>query len=85
MPDAEIRQFLVLRLREIAAEKGFGDVDVVDGFHFFESGLLDSFGFINLLTEAEEEFAVEVDFTELEPEEFSTLDGLAATLAGAQR
>lgn len=83
MSTAEIRQFLVVRLREIAAEKGFGDVQIGDGFHFFESGLLDSFGFIGLLTDAEDRFAVAVDFTELEPEAFSTLEGLTATLAAA--
>ncbi|HEX7131032.1 MAG TPA: phosphopantetheine-binding protein [Iamia sp.] len=80
---AEIRQFLVVRLAELAAERGLGDVEIAEGFHFFDSGLLDSFGFINLLTDAEEEFSVEVDFTELDPEEFSTLDGLTATLAQA--
>jgi acyl carrier protein len=80
---AEIRRFLVARLTDVAAEKGFGDVEIVDGFHFFDSGLLDSFGFINLLTDAEEEFSVEIDFTELEPAAFSTLEGLTDTLSQA--
>tara|TARA_B100000315_G_scaffold118277_1_gene108410 strand:- start:1329 stop:2129 length:801 start_codon:yes stop_codon:yes gene_type:complete len=39
--------------------------------------LVDSFGFLDLLTELENEFGVEVNFEEFDPEDFTTLNNLS--------
>ena len=40
--------------------------------NFFETGLLDSMGFIELLVTVEEEFDIEIDPSEIKKEEMST-------------
>jgi len=39
--------------------------------------LLDSFGFLDLVTNIEAEFAIEIDFSTLDPAAFSTLGELS--------
>jgi len=44
--------------------------------NFIESGVIDSFGFLELLMAIEQEFNAQINFTELDPSEFTTLKGL---------
>ncbi len=44
-------------------------------FNLIASGLLDSLGFLQLVAEVEAHFAVDVDFSEQDPLEFTCLDG----------
>ena len=52
----------------------FGNEDVFDeNTSFTESGILDSTGFLQLVTFAEETFGVEISDEELDPENLETL------------
>lgn len=52
----------------------FGDGDKLDGtVSFQESGVLDSLGFLELITFIEEKFGIEIVDGELIPENFDTL------------
>lgn len=83
MPDlpAQLRAFVVDHLTEAAETLGLDGLEIDGDFHFFDSGVLDSFGFINLMADVEEKFNVELDFSDLDPGDFSTLDGLVRSLA----
>jgi len=77
----EIRAFLCDETDRIAQEKGIDVPELDDGFNLLESGLVDSIGLLDLLTAVENRFSIQVDFSDLDPEEFTTLGGLAASLA----
>jgi len=64
-----------------AAELGFTIPKIDPEFRFFESGILDSMGFVALIAHLEDHFEVVIDFTLLPPKAFSTVGGLAATIA----
>ncbi len=49
--------------------------EVNESFSITGSGLFDSMDFMNLIVEVEEKFGVEVDFSEYEPEVFTTIGG----------
>lgn len=50
----------------------------IDGAtNFVASGIIDSMSFVKLLMETESEFGLELDFSELDPTEFLTIDGFA--------
>lgn len=79
-PD-DIRTYLVAQLRDLAILEP--DEEAGDDLALLGSGLLDSYGFVALLTGAEDHFGLEVDLTLLDPSEFSTLGGIVACLAAA--
>ena len=51
------------------------DEEVNDHFSFTGSGLFDSIDFMDLIVEFEEEFGIEADFNNFEPEVFTKLEG----------
>jgi D-alanine--poly(phosphoribitol) ligase subunit 2 len=77
---AQIRAFVVDHVTEIAETLDLRGLQIDGDFDFFETGVLDSFGFINLLAAVEEQFHVEMDFSDVDPKAFSTLDGLVHSL-----
>ncbi len=79
----EITAFICTALRERATELGIQVSDIDDEFRFFESGVLDSMGFVSLIARLEDHFSAQIDFTLLPPEAFSTVIGLATTVADA--
>jgi acyl carrier protein len=72
----EIKGWLAQQV-QIKAEKlqvAFDD-EITDEFSLTGSGLFDSMDFMTLIVEVEEKFSVEVDFSEYEPQIFTTLGG----------
>jgi len=57
---------------------------VGDDFHFLDSGIMDSFGVVELVTQIQERAAIEVDFSDFDPQEFLTLGGLVSALQRCQ-
>ena len=56
----------------------FGNEDMFDeDASFTESGILDSTGFLGLITFAEETFGIEISDEELDPENLETLSKIA--------
>ena len=69
------RDFIVRSLEGELRDRGIGALS--DDFNLITSGLLDSFGFLDLVTNIEAEFAIEIDFSTLDPAAFSTLGELS--------
>jgi acyl carrier protein len=72
-----VRSFVAQRSRVPSGEIG-------DEIDFFEAGLLDSIGFLELVLATEQRFAVAIDFGDVDLEEFSRLGAFAA-LVGRSR
>lgn len=77
-----VHAFVIESLEQRAAELGFADLEVDGTFDFFESGLLDSLGLIALIDSVEAQFGLEVDLTEMDPDSFTTVDGVVSALLG---
>ena len=57
----------------------FGDGDIPDeNVSFTESGILDSTGFLGLITFAESNFEIEISDDELDPENLETLSKISS-------
>jgi len=77
---AELHAFVVQRLQERLSALGLTGEQVDDGFDFFMSGLLDSFGFIDLLLDIERRYGVELNLDGMDTETLSTFGSLARWL-----
>ncbi|NLE37352.1 MAG: acyl carrier protein [Pirellulaceae bacterium] len=74
-----VRQFVADWVRAHAKKSLSGTV--LDGsVHFVAAGIIDSMAFVRLLMDAESEFGLELDFSELDPAEFLTIDGFARSV-----
>ena len=71
-----VRRFVCYRVRAQARHKGRLLAEPTDAMNLVDSGLFDSLGFVGLITAVEEEFGVEVDFGDVDPETFTTLGGI---------
>ena len=61
---------------------GLDPREIRDDTGLIELGLVDSFGFLDLLLEVESETGLEVDLSDLDPGEFTSLGGLVRCLCG---
>jgi acyl carrier protein len=52
-----------------------------DSFNVLSTGILDSFGFIELLAAVEERFDIEIDLSDLDPEQLGEIGALARHIA----
>ena len=73
------RAFVLNQLSEVAREKGIALGKIEDDQNLLDLGILDSLGFVQMLMAMETELQLELDVSELEPEEFTTLEGLVTT------
>ena len=80
-----LRDFIVKRIDEEIQERDIsigsdGDLPLLD----IDSGLIDSFGFLELIAAIEEAFDIEIDFSDKDPAEFLSLRGLVESIASAE-
>ena len=73
---AEVRRFI-----EDNFIMGAGGVPLADGDSFLERHVLDSTGFLELISYLEETFAIKVGDEEMVPENLDSLDNVARFLA----
>lgn len=73
--EENIREFVCARLSEYADRMNIPIGKINDNFNLFESGVLDSLGFVELMSSVEDKFDIEFDFEELDPSTFATLSG----------
>ena len=59
---------------------GAGNVQITEDTNLFESGLLDSFGFVELLLFLESQCGRKIDLINVDAAEFSVLKGLCRVL-----
>lgn len=72
----QVRGFLLRFLDEKLANKGYPSEEVKDDFDLLIRGVIDSLGFLEMLVALQEEFEVDLDFDEIDPEKLSIVGPL---------
>ena len=72
-----IKNFIMEKAIEKCLQFGLPKEDVIPQMSLTGSGLYDSMGFLELITDVENKFDVVVDFSEYEPITFDTINGFA--------
>jgi acyl carrier protein len=60
----------------------YGEGSLTDDQQLFESGIIDSLGFIKLLSFIDEEFKISIDMSEVTMENFQSVDEIVKTIEG---
>jgi acyl carrier protein len=81
---AEMRAFIIERVTETAETLAMTDLQIDGAFNIFDSGVVDSLGFIDLVADVEERFNVVLDFGDRDPSEFGTVDGMIESVTTVQ-
>lgn len=79
-PEA-VRELLLAACAEGLALVAMDPADVADDFDLREAGVVDSLGFLELVTALEDELGIELDFEEIDPELLTTVGPLVAHVA----
>jgi acyl carrier protein len=77
----KIRQFLLTRYSEMIKGMGFDPVEVPDSFDFLLSGVIDSFGILEMVSSIEDEFRIRLDLAALDAEQVTILGALSQYVA----
>jgi acyl carrier protein len=72
----QLTNLIVQWVRENTQSDGFSDPEITEDTDLMASGLLDSFGFIDLLLFVESQSGIKVDLTDVDPSEFTVIKGL---------
>jgi acyl carrier protein len=73
----KIRQFLLTRYSEAIKAIGFDSAEVPDSFDFLLSGVIDSFGILDMVCSIEDEFRIQLDLAALDAELVTVLGALS--------
>ncbi len=68
----KVREFILAELQSRVGDLQGKNMEE----NFVESGVIDSFGFLELLMSIEQKFNTQINFAELDPSEFTNLEGL---------
>lgn len=77
----EVRGLLLTNCADGLALVGLEPAEVPDDFDLRENGVLDSLGFLELVTAIEDALQIELDFDDLDPEQLTTVGPLARHIA----
>ena len=78
---ADVRAFVVADLADALTENGIDPATVGDDFDLLTSGVIDSFGILELIADVNEHFGIEIDFEELDPEGLTIVGQFSAYVA----
>jgi acyl carrier protein len=78
---ASIRRFLLDKYREPIEALGMTSVDLPDNFDLLLSGVIDSFGILEMISALEEEFRIQLDLATLDAEQITILGPLSRYVA----
>jgi acyl carrier protein len=76
-----VRSLIVAECAEDLAAFGLDPQALPEGFDLRATGVIDSLGFLELVTKLEERIGVEIDFEAIAPEELTVVDALARHIA----
>ena len=79
--EAAVRAEVLRHVGETLEARGLTPADVPDDFDLVDGGLVDSFGFLELVGAVEATFGVEVDFAGVDPDQMTQLGPFAAYVA----
>ena len=60
------------------------DVDFLNETKLIDDGILDSFDIISIVSEFDEQFEIEIDVEDLEPDNFNTVDAMVELITKLQ-
>ncbi len=72
----EIREHIWKEIKTLLDESGRDPSKLDDYTDFFESGILSSLEFMSMISSLEEKYSLELDFEDLDPSEFTTVEGM---------
>lgn len=72
------------KLREYFTQEHPDQGPITDDYRLLDNGLLDSMSLVRLLTHLEDAFGVSIADDELDPENFETIETIAAMIASKQ-
>jgi acyl carrier protein len=73
-----VRQFVLETVRALNRGKSNEIAAIEDSCNLVDAGLVDSIGFLELVSAVEAKFGVRFDFSAADPAEFTTLGGFVA-------
>jgi len=74
--EIEVVDLVVGWVKKNMQTNGNGHVELTENTDLMESGLLDSIGFVELIVFMESQMACNIDLTDVDPGEFTTVQGL---------
>jgi acyl carrier protein len=77
----KVRQFLVTKYSNPIKGVGFDPVEIPDSFDLLLSGVIDSFGILEMISSIEDEFSVRLDLAALDAEQITILGPLSEYVA----
>ena len=77
----KVRGFLLARYSEAISGLGLDPAEVPDGFDFLLSGVIDSFGILEMVSAIEDEFRIQLDLALLDAEDITRIGPLARYIA----
>jgi acyl carrier protein len=75
--EIELVDLIIKWVRKNAQTNGSGQVELTVHTNLMESGLLDSIGFVELIVFMESKTGSNIDLTDVDPSEFTTVNGLS--------
>jgi len=83
--NSNVKEFIRHKMELRASVVGIDMEDLQnEELSLLESGIFDSLTFINLLSDLETEYSIELDLSDIEPEYFTSLQGLVALVENAR-
>ncbi|HNW88665.1 MAG TPA: acyl carrier protein [Bacteroidales bacterium] len=75
--EKEIYRFIITQLTDKMNRVGLSEDEMPDDFSLTKTGLLDSLAFVNLVSQIEKKFNIEIDFEEaFQNPDFTNISGL---------
>lgn len=81
----EIKTILINKLKPKVELLGLSMADINENESLTQNGILDSFSFLEFITDLEEELHIELDFAELDPSEFTSINSLYILIKGTKK
>lgn len=78
---AKVRNFLLIKYAEALNLSGLKADEVPDSFDFLLSGIIDSFGILEMVSSIEDEFHIRLDMAALDAEQITVLGPLCQYVA----
>jgi acyl carrier protein len=77
----KVRGFLLTRYSEAITGLGLDPAEVSDSFDFLLTGVIDSFGILEMISSIEDEFRIQFDMAALDAEDITILGPLSQYIA----
>jgi acyl carrier protein len=81
----DVRAYVVTTLDEPLRAAGVDPATIPDDFDLHKTGVIDSLGILELITGLEEQFGVEIDYEDLDPEELTIVGPFSRYVAERSR